>query len=663
MLNQLTTALKVDGKEDNEWSLIAPVTLSYQLEPDFGSSPSKETMVKAAQYGDNLYFIFICHVASANEITATIRQRDGLNLNDDLVSILLDTYSDNHNAFLFQVNPLGTMADAKITSDGKEINYLWDTGWEAAVTIDSAFWIAEIMIPVKSIQHDPGRSTWGCNFSRSVRINQEIDWWLPVTENYRVSQGGEISNLKVSSAQRHNLELFPYGTARFEDSDITGNHNTVKGDIGMDIEYNYSSNVKMNVTVNPDFATVEGDKEQINLTPWELRFPEKRLFFQDGNEMFSTRIQTFYSRRIGDISYGGKVTGKIGRYQFNGLLARTTEEVEKGMPGAYFNAIRIKRDIFKASSIGLTYTDKITDTAVIHTFSADYTMNLGKEWKLTGQMVSSSPGDFLSHSAWFVRFARENNRYHYHIRYTSLGENFRKNVNETGFITGDNRREIDSDVSYKFWLSNAIKYISLSGKNNIYWSQNNELRSWYLTYGGRGYLQNKISLDLYYNNEFKDWYNGVRDDYYNYFFNARLGYNTDENSFAEISYQTGVNFKRDFDLYEIRTSFQFIKKLSVNYDFSLVSFDPDPWDESTMLNILGLTYYQSKDLWFRVFAQHSSSRNRIYLYSLIGWRFKPPFGAVYLIYSSDNYENLLPADHVRSEILFLKLTFPVSVIR
>ncbi len=652
----------IDGVIDSQWMEVDSISIFYQLEPDYGNISTRRTTVKVAQFNDKLYFLFICYTNSSDEIVAKIQQRDKLNMNDDIVSVLLDTYKDNHNAVLFQINPLGTIADAKITSDGKSIDYLWDTEWEAKAAIDSVRWIAEIMVPLNSFQFNSKKNVFGCNFSRSIRANQEIAWWQKITENYRVSQSGQLSNLQFHSKTKHNLKLFPYGTVRYEDSDITENENTVKGDIGMDIQYKYGSNVKANVTVNPDFATVEGDKEQINLTPWELKFPEKRLFFQDGNEMFGTRIQTFYSRRIGDIFVGGKATGKIGKYQFNGLYAYTKENTETDTPSEQFSAFRVKRDILKSSNIGFTYTDKITDTLTFHTFSADYTFNLGKEWKLTGQYVGSIPGSLKSHSAWFVRFARENNTYHYHVRYTELGDNFRENVNETGFIADDNRKEVDSDVNYKFWFKNKIKYLRLSGRNNIFWSQSGELRSWYLTYGGRCYMENRISLDLYYNNEYKNVYDNIPDDYYNHFLRAIVGYNTDENSFAEMSYRKGVNFKRNFDLLEFNTNFQLFKKVTVNYEFKYLNFEPDNENESTLLNVLGISYYQTKDLWFRIFTQHNRQTDRIYFYGLAGWRFKPPFGAVYLIYSSDNYQDLLTATQVNSNIVFLKLTYPIHII-
>jgi hypothetical protein len=658
-LRSIDQPIVLDGILEKAWQEADSTSAFIQLEPAKGEISSHKTVLKAAQYEQYLYFSFRCYINHPGEIAARIQRRDRLNESDDIVSILLDTYNDNRTALLFQVNALGTLTDAKVSDDGKSVDYLWDTEWEAKTSITDQYWVVEIRIPLRSIQYNPGATSWGCNFSRSIRANQEVAWWSPVSESYRVSQNGRLNNVQFKRRKKHNLELFPYGTIRYENSDITGVENKVKGDGGLDLQYGYSSNLKANITLNPDFATVEGDKEQINLTPWELRYPEKRIFFQDGNEMFSTRIQTFYSRRIGDVIYGGKVVGKVGKYQFNGLLAQTRPDMDHQIPGALFGAFRMKRDILESSTLGVSYTDKITDTATFHTFSLDYVMNLGETWKLTGQYVASMPGDLRSHSAWYVRFARENNTYHYHIRFTSLGENFQDKVNETGYVPDDDRLEIDSDISYKFWFENTFSYLSLSGRNNIFWSQKGVLRSWYLTYGARLYMKNNLSFDFNYNNEFKL----LDREYYNFYYQGIAGYRTDEAANASLSYRAGRNFNRDFKLVEFGTVFQLFRKLTLNYEFNYLAFDPDPVNESTFLNILGLDYYFTNDLWIRIFSQHNSSSDRIYFYGLFGWRFKPPFGAVYLIYNSDNYYDFDIDNPIHSNILFLKLTFPISVIK
>jgi len=165
-----------------------------------------------------------------------------------------------------------------------------------------------------------------------------------------------------------------------------------------------SSNVSLNATINPDFATVEADQQQLNLTRYELSYPEKRLFFQEGNEMYDTRIKTFYSRRIQDILYGAKLNGKAGKYNFNMQNVRSMQISEDDEPPAFYSTARVKRDFLESSSIGFTAVDKRNDSSYVTSLSGDYILNIGQTWKFTGQIVASLPGDFLSHSAWRAAF-------------------------------------------------------------------------------------------------------------------------------------------------------------------------------------------------------------------------------------------------------------------
>jgi len=662
-INQVDRPPTIDGKLDNcEWPISGTLEQFVQLEPETGRTASRKTEVRASQFEDKLYFLFVNHIRTRSEISARIQRRDLLRNTDDAIALVLDTYMDNRNAVLFLVNPLGTLTDAKITDDGKNLDYNWDTQWKAEVSIEENRWIVELEIKLGDIQFAPKSREWGVNFGRVIRTNMETAWWSEVTEDFRISQGGRLQGIVPIKNSKSDLILFPYGTVRYENSDVTEVYKEVKGAAGLDLRYNIGNNLSVNLTYNPDFATVEGDQEIINLTPWELRFPDKRLFFQDGNELFATRINTFYSRRIGDMDWGGKIIGKAGKYQFNGLFSHTKANSENGISPAMHNAVRLKRDILNSSLIGLTYADKITDSVHYKSISMDYTLNLGKTWKLTGQLVASTPGDFASHSAWFVRFARENNIYHYHIRYSSIGRNFQDNVNQTGYIPDDNRHELDGDVRYKWWLNKSVSYLNFSSKNNVFWSQEGELRSWYLTYSTRMYMKNRWSLDIAYNNEYKNQYRGEFKDFYNHFYQAELGYNTDEATFGSLRYTTGYNFDRNFTLLTGTAKIRILNKLNVSYTINWLHYDPDPGDNSTVINVLGADYFFNKDLWIRVFTQNNSQNSKYYFYGLFGWRFKPPFGAAYLIYSSDQYDLYLPDQELmQSKILFLKLTYPLQI--
>lgn len=666
----------IDGViSPGEWDASLPASGFTQMEPDKGSEASVQTRVYTVSDSLTIYFAFECRQGPENPVTANIQMRDKVMGGDDAVILVIDTYGDNRSAYGFTVNPLGTQTDYKITDDGRNINYEWDVEWKASASATPQGWVCEVAIPFASLKYKSSMNAWGVNFGRILVSNSEIAWWSgEMSDNYRISQGGNITGI-IPPSRPKRLLIFPYASLRFEDSDITGSHNKLIPDAGGDILLNISSNLSLNATVNPDFASVEGDRVQIDLSGWEINFPEKRLFFQEGNEMFSMRYQPFYSRRIGDISYGAKFTGKAGRYAMNVLNVRSVEDLEEGKPAAFFTAARVKADVFKSSTLGAIFVDKSDfDTTFSRSFGLDWVMNPGERWKITGQLLGSYPGDLLKHSGGFLRIANETNKYHVHIRYTRLGEEMKDNINQTGFLSDDDRHELDADLNYTFWLNNNfLRYIRVSAGNKVYWGIDGNLRGYTFRDYIRFYLTNRFSYRLYYDNRYQirsttDGTGNPQDiGFYNYFYENQIGYNTDASSHAAISYTFGRNFHRKMNMLSGGFSVQPVSKLNVRYDMSWLNFEPDTiaysdirLEHSTLLNILTLDYYFTNNLWLRLFAQHNSYNERIYLYGQFGWRFKPPFGALYLIYAGNNYFDHDEKRYYDHQTVFLKFTYPIG---
>jgi hypothetical protein len=646
----IKNAVLIDGKLDTEaWSGADSASAFIQMEPEPGEPATEPTSAWFGYDDKNIYAVFKCY--QRTPVIAKNQSRDALSKNDDEVGLVIDTYNDNRTGYGFIINPLGTQVDFKINDDGNNIDLNWDTEWKCAVAEFNGGWCAEIMIPLNSLKFKKYLDTWGVNFGRIIRSNFETVYWTgPLSNDFRISQGGKVTGLNTTG-RRMQFTLFPYLSV----FNTTGEK--IKVDGGGDIKWQITPNVSLNGTINPDFSTVEADQVQINLTRYELSYPEKRLFFQEGNEMYNTRFRSFYSRRIQDINFGERLNGKIGGYQFNVVNVRTPR-IPDDSAHYFFTAASIKRDILKSSSLGLIMVDKSGNDSYTRSLSLDYNLNLGKTWYLTGQFVSSAPGDFWSHSAWFMRFARENNIYHYHIRYNNVGNNFRENVNQTGFITDDDRREIDFEGTYKFWIKNKVfEYINIGSNNNIFWSQKGILRSWNTINMVNVYFSNRISVEYNYNNEYKLY----EKDFYNHRHRLTLGYNTEEWSHVQTGFSTGRNFDRNFYLYSGGFRVKPIQNLSLDYSTSYLRFVPDPDSSSTFINVLTANYNFTNDLWIKLFAQNSTSNERIYIYGLFGWRFKPPFGALYLIYSHDNYE--LAEGPGKLDSFFLKLTLPIAVVK
>jgi hypothetical protein len=649
-ISELDSPINIDGVfEPERWEKADTATNFVQMEPRTGEAASEKTVAYFGWHEDKVYAVFNCF--QTTPVVAKNQSRDALSKNDDIVALFLDTYDDNRSGYAFFVNPLATQIDIKINDDGRNIDLNWDTEWKCEAKIFDWGWCVEIEIPFKSLKYKKGIENWGINFGRIIRSNFETSSWSgPLTDDFRISQGGNASGIKTPGSNMK-VSIFPYLSV------FKTTNEKWRADGGGDIRWQISPNVSFNGTINPDFATVEADQQQINLTRYELRYPEKRLFFQEGNDMYNTRIKTFYSRRIQDIDFGSRLNGKVGKMQFN-ILNVKTPPLSNEYPATFFTAARAKYDVLNSSTIGLTWVDKSWKDGFTRSVSLDYIMNLGKLWKLTGQFVSSTPGDFWSHSAWFMRFARENNKYHIHFRYAEIGENFRENVNQTGFVTDDDRREMDSDVTYKWWLKNSIfEYIDVQSFNNVFWSLNSGiLRSWYFTDAVNFYFKNKFNFEYAYNNEYKLY----EKDFYNHKHTFGLGYNTDEWSHVSVSYTTGDNFDRNFKLLSGGARVKLFQNLSLSYSANVLKFNPDDDNNSTIINVATANYNFTKDLWLKIFAQNSTQNDNIYLYGLMGWRFKPPFGALYLIYSRDQFG--YKTDTHTTNNFFVKLTYPITIL-
>lgn len=649
----------MDGiHEPGLWTGADSATGFFQMAPMPGE-PATATTVAYIGY-DREYIYVSVNLYQDTEVLAKVLTRDILTKGDDCFALVIDPYNDNRSGYGFWTNPLGTQTDFRINDDGRSIDVNWDAEWTTASTVHAGGWTVEMVIPFKSLRFKPGSTTWGINFGRIILENLETVYWsATLSDDFRVSQGGKLIGLEVPDS-KGKLTLFPYASIRYENNEFSGISHQIKPDVGGDVKWQISPNVTADGTINPDFATVEADQERINLTRYELNYPEKRLFFQEGNEMYGTRIRTFYSRRIQDIMYGAKLNGKAGKYNFNALNVRTLQMDEEGEAPSFFTTARVKRDFLESSTLGFTAVDKRNDTSFVTSFSGDYVLNLGETWKLTGQFVASVPGDLLSHSAWFVRFAKENNFYHMHVRYTELGENFRENVNQTGYVVDDDRREVDSDLSYRWWIQGKIfRYIELGTANNVFWARTTGvLRSWNINESVVFYLQNRFSFTYLYNNEYKLF----EQDYYNHRHTVSLGYNTAEWSHAFAEYSFGHNFDRDFKRFSIGGRMKITKKMAVEYGGDYIQFTPDEEEQSTLINVLSLNYNFTKDLWITLFAQNSTASSKVYFYGMAAWRFRPPFGAIYLIYSHDREAELM-GDLARADAVFLKLTLPIYIIR
>ncbi|MFT7551923.1 MAG: hypothetical protein ACI9BV_002237, partial [Rhodothermales bacterium] len=329
-------APRVDGHLDDAfWSTIQAVENFVQRWPEEGAEPTERSWVKIAYDRDNLYFAFQFFDKNPELIRAKNMERGGRNDQDDHAYIGIDTFLDGRNAYLFEMNALGTQDDALIADEHMTIDsYSWDAVYESETVIDEKGWSMEVSIPFRQLRFPDGEDlTFGLFMRRTVNRKNEIQNWPLVPLTYgsgysddmkTVSRYGRLTGLKNIRRGR-NIEVKPYVITGAQsvrrDLAVEDTEGDLSYDAGLDIKYSITSNLALDLTVNTDFAQVEADNTQLNLTRFSLFFPEKREFFLERAGIFehgdSRQTQTFFSRRIGvteSILMGGRLTGQVGRF-------------------------------------------------------------------------------------------------------------------------------------------------------------------------------------------------------------------------------------------------------------------------------------------------------------------------------------------------------------
>jgi hypothetical protein len=466
---RLSEPLVLDGRLDEAvYSEHAPFGGFVQVAPDVGALSSEPTDVWILYDDENMYVVCRCwDSAPPEEWVANELRRDtnGLRQNDHF-GVMFDTFYDRRSGFMFYSNPLGARADYSVIDEGGS-NTDWNPVWDVKTARFDGGWSIEMAIPFKSIRYRSGTDqVWGLQMRRSIRRLNEWSYLNPVPAFLagpqalnRVSAGGTLVGLDLPEASR-NLEIKPYAIAGLSTDRVADPafSNDVDGDVGVDVKYGVTANLTADLTLNTDFAQVEVDEQQVNLTRFNLFFPEKREFFLEGRGMFdfggggggmgpgggggNDAPSLFYSRRIGldrgrvvPIRAGGRLTGKMGAYGLGLLNIQTGDEPAVGAEGANFTVVRLKRDILRRSSIGGIFTNRSVASfgeGSNQAYGVDAAFAFFTNLQINGYYARTASegldGDDASYEA-SVSYAGD--RYGASAEYLSVGENFLPDVGFT----------------------------------------------------------------------------------------------------------------------------------------------------------------------------------------------------------------------------------------
>ncbi len=380
LIPRLSGPVQLDGLSDElAWEAIAPLPMVMHA-PTFGEVPSERTEIRVAHDGQYLYVAGRMYDSDPSGIRATSLRRDDASLSNDWVVINLDTFGDQENTNVIGVTPSGVRTDIAYNDVQGTLNFDWNTFWDAAVRRTEEGWFAEMRIPFSSLrfQERGGEVRMGMAVWRNIARKNEIAVFpaIPPKWNFSILKGSQLQPVVLEGVRsRRPLYATPYllggtGFTNTLNAGRTGYDHRSQGvsDVGMDLKYGITNNLTLDLSINTDFAQVEADDQQVNLTRFSLFFPEKRQFFQERSSVFDFPTggndRLFYSRRIGltsgnpvPLHGGARLVGRIGNWDV-GLLNMQTNSFE-GLPSENFGVLRLRRQVLNPNSyIGAIVTSR-----------------------------------------------------------------------------------------------------------------------------------------------------------------------------------------------------------------------------------------------------------------------------------------------------------------
>jgi hypothetical protein len=476
------TPLKVDGLlNDPAWQNALFQGQFTQREPEEGAPASEKTEVGFLYNEKYLYIGVKCYDSEPEKIIAREMRRDAIVDDDDYFEIVLDTYHDHRSAYYFIINAHGVKREAIMANEGRDYNPAWDGVWLCKAKITEEGWFIEIAIPWKTLRFAEGESSaWGFNCARMIRRKNEHVYWQLIPRDFgrgagifRLSEAGSLEGI-VDVKMGGNLELMPYFLGGLENDSNTNFTTDRLSDVGLDAEVALTANLALDLTLNTDFAQVEADQEQVNLTRFSLYYPEKRDFFLEGAEVFafgggggnpwhrgSSDMDLYYSRRLGlvdgheaRILGGAKMVGKVGKYQV-GLMNILTddityreEDVTTTVNMANFTVVRLRRDIFQRATIGMMFLNKedLRSSYFNRSLGIDGNIPLSRYFTMAGYLAATfGPEENKQNMAGRLSLDYNSDLWRASASHLDIGARFNP---EVGFIRRTDFRLSNASIEY-----------------------------------------------------------------------------------------------------------------------------------------------------------------------------------------------------------------------
>ena len=698
-----TANILIDGLEDEEWNSVEPSSSFWQYFPSDSIQAPQQTRVKFLFDAQNLYVLIIAEADYTNFITPSLR-RDFSSRTSDSVTLVLDTFNDGTNAFLFGTNPEGVQREALISNGGtnfpQDFNISWDVKWEVAVQKFDGGYRTEMKIPFSSLRYAENNTDWQVNVYRSEIGQNRTSTWAKIPRNQSIAGLAYMNTLsfeKELPKAKAPIALIPFSSG-IVSKDFEENTSDSNLSFGGDAKLSIGNGMILDLTLNPDFSQVEVDDQIINLTRFEVRLPEKRQFFIQNSDLFDNygdrfETQPFFSRRIGvakdldgntienKIIAGARLSGKITNNMRLGFLNMQTQEDRANGISANNNTVfSLQQKMFSRSYLGLIFVNRQQTGDELEGNEQDkFNRVLGLDYTLASKDNKWTGRSFIHQSflpnkttdAYSAGFRLNYNVRKHIIRYgiNRIGDGYQSDLGflrRTGiqkhFLRYGHRLWVDSPTIRSIQLSQSLFYIDKPKSNNLVTDRALSSRA-------EINFTDQSRFQLEYNRRYTfltDEFNplGIDDAIV---LPGEMGYNYSD---VEVSYRSNFskkinyNFQTSFgDFYNgtkfsvsseiaIRLQPRFNGSIKVNYD--KIDF-PAPYT-SGELWLIGpkIDYTFSKSIFWNTFIQYSSQSETLGINSRLQWRFAP-LSDFYIVYNDNYFATTTFVPRVRS--LTFKLTY------
>ncbi len=694
-IKQATEEITLDGNlREPSWRNADVADNFWMCFPvdDRAVSPEIQTEVRVTYDEQYIYIGAVCH-GDNNYIIPTLKRDNREFWTGDVFGLVIDPVNESTNGFAFAVNPAGVQVDALVsgrTGTRAELdrgqssggfNTAWDNQWFVEVKPEIDRWFVEMAIPFKTLRFDPNKTSWGINFTRGEPRSNSWHSWSPVPVQFMTIDLGYTGTLQWDNAPgktKSNVSMIPYSLASISRDFEEGTDTEVNFRAGGDAKIAVTSSLNLDLTFNPDFSQVEVDEQVTNLTTFNIRFPEKRLFFLENSDLFSdfgiTPMRPFFSRRIGldddgntiPILYGARLSGNLNESMRIGLMNMHTKEGDE-YPTQNYTSVSFHQQVLDRSVVKGYFHNRQAINAIDFDV-ADYNRTAGLEfsyfsqdarWRaFSGYGLSFTEGLTGKNYFYNIGGGFDGKKVSFYTNLSGIGNNYYADmgwipfadhydaVRDTSFHVGF--QHLFSRFGYTFYPADQSKVVShqlnirhiLDVNNDLELLQNQLEFIYFVKFSNTAQLTIEYAhedQELLFPFDFTDEEPLAADRYH--FDYVQVGYQNDWRNFfgwwSQALYGTFYNGTR----FEIslggRYRVQPWGNFGLNFVYNRLVF-PDPYGSENLL-LIGprIEFNFSKDLFWTTFLQYNTQANNVNINSRLQWRFAP-MSDFFLVYQ-DNY--------------------------